>query len=117
MRTLFIALAGLLIGTAAMAQPVSPPPAPGANAPAVPMPAPMRDDEPPPSPDKPLGPHGDRPPPLHGAAFMINRGTTGEIRLDVHCAGRDTTKDCADITAQMLENVSVGEKSKKITIP
>ena len=109
MKVLPLALGGILIVTAAFAQaPLPHPPAAGPQA---------QDMLPPPPPGSeewaagphgpgPHGPKGDRPPPPRGSAIHIERGNDGAMRLDVKCADSDTTKDCADVTSQLLEKLN-----------
>jgi hypothetical protein len=100
MKVLPIALGGILIVTAAFAQATLPPPGGPQAQDAGPPP-------PPPGERGPRGPKGDRPPPPpRGAAIRIEHSADGIVRLEVKCAESDTTKDCADVAAQLLDKLS-----------
>ena len=101
MRTVLLplALAGVLAASSAFAAPPPPPPGPGPFAGAEP-----------PAPGGPLPDHPPPPPP--GAHVVIDRGANGVARVDVHCAQRDTTRDCAEIATRLLAETNTGPAGK-----
>lgn len=111
MKHIPLALAGLLAATAAFAQPASPPvgapPPPGAGSDGAAPP-------PPPQPRGPGSPRAERPapPPPHGASFHLAHGADGGVRLDIECAERDATSDCAEIAGRMLDRLDAPVKTK-----
>ena len=52
------------------------------------------------------------PPPPRGAAIRIERGPDGALRVDVHCAEPDATRDCADVANQLLDRIGGPAKEK-----
>ena len=80
---------------AALAQ-VAPPPAPGLEAAVAPPPPPG---------------HG-APPPPPGAHVIVDRGANGVVHVDVKCADRESTRDCAGIALLMLDKIGADGKSR-----
>ena len=113
-RALHMACACILVAGAAHAQamPAPPPGAPVLNADAAPPPPLAGPDADAPPPPPPGGPGHRPPPPPRGAAFMIDRGLNGTMRVDVKCAERDSTKDCANITSQFIEKLNAETKTR-----
>lgn len=116
MKYLPIAIGGLLIASGAMAQPAPPPPPGAAIGSPVDKATPVRggpDADAPPPPGGARGPRGDRPmpppPPPRGASVHVERGGDGSMRVDVHCAERDATRDCADVASQLIDKIGVAK--------
>ena len=113
MRYLPLALAGLLVAPAAVAQtPPAPPGAPAASAAdAAPPPPPPDPGAPGPDGPPPRGP-GAPPPPPRGADIRFDRGPGTDLHLHVHCAEADTTKACADLTEQLADKLNLVVQAK-----
>lgn len=110
MKTIPLALGGILLATVAFAQAApTPPPPPGGPL--------AQDAGPPPRPgDRGPGGPGDRtpppPPPSRGAAIHIERSVEGVLHLDVKCADPDPTKDCAEVTTQLLDKLGAASSKR-----
>jgi hypothetical protein len=90
MKTIPLALAGVLLASAAVAQT---PPGPGPDS--------LREAAPPPHARGPGAAHPMGPPP-RAAHFRFERGPA---RIDIHCAADEPTKACVDAASALLDKI------------
>lgn len=88
----------LVAGGAAFAQ--AAPSVPGAEVPGLA----------PPPPPPPFG--RGAPPPPPGAHVIVERGANGLVQVDVKCAERESTQECAGIATQMLDKLGTDAKAR-----